>query len=51
MFWTQKTDNASYFDLRQITNHCRPAQMEVSEESTSNIIIKVNLGAKTPRRK
>lgn len=28
-----------------------PAQMEVIEESTSNIIIEVNLGAKTPRRK
>lgn len=28
-----------------------PAQMGVMEESTSNIIIKVNLGAKTPRRK
>lgn len=28
-----------------------PAQMGVMEDSTSNIIIKVNLGAKTPRRK
>jgi len=28
-----------------------PAQMQVMEESTSNIIIEVNLGAKTPRRK
>ena len=38
---------------KQITNHRRPEQMEVIEESTFNIIIDAhssfNLGAKTPR--